>query len=198
MLALTGKGRLAHLLVRLSQRLRVRYFKLVSTNSVQGAPTLNQPLFSAGRGRICFGDGVRIGVLSSPGFLSTYAYIEARNESASIKFGSGIWINNNFCCVAEHTSVSIGNRCLIGPNVEITDSDFHGAEVEHRSLSKPEWASAVEIGDDVFIGSNVRILKGARIGQGSVIANSSVVLGDVPANTIVAGVPARVVREIGQ
>ena len=140
--------------------------------------------------------GTRVGVFPSPSFLNTYAYFEARNESASITVGQDTWINNNFCCIAEHTSVSIGSRCLIGANVEITDSDFHGLAVNDRARSRAEWARAVSIGDDVFIGSNVRILKGANIGRGAVIANSSVVASDIPEYAIAAGVPAKIVREI--
>ncbi|MGY0652463.1 acyltransferase [Luteimonas sp. A537] len=150
----------------------------------------------AGRGKIVFEDNVSIGVFPSPAFLDSYAYLEARNETASITIGGGTWINNGFSCIADHTAIVIGRNCLIGANVEVLDSDFHGIGIRDRSRSKHEWAAPVYIGDNVFLGSNVRVLKGARIGSGSVIANSSVVTGNVPENVIAAGVPARVIREL--
>jgi len=135
-------------------------------------------------------------VFPSPLFFSTYAYLEARNVTATISIGSGTWINNNFCAVADHSSIVIGSRCRIGPNVEILDSDFHGLRVEDRGLSRAEWAKAVSIGDDVFIGSNAKILKGVTIGSGSIIASGSIVTKDVPAGVIAGGNPARVIKAI--
>ncbi|HEY5106459.1 MAG TPA: acyltransferase [Caulobacteraceae bacterium] len=133
---------------------------------------------------------------SSPSFFSTYAYIEARNADASITIGDGTSMNNNFCAVAEHTRITIGKDCLIGANVEIYDSDFHGVRVAERHTSLPERARAVIIGDHVFIGSNVKILKGVTIGDGAVIGHGSLVTGDVAGGTVAAGVPARAIKAI--
>lgn len=174
--------------------MRVVWYSLLSTNRHLGKPVLYQPMQSAGRGKIIFDSNVSIGVFPSPGFMSSYAYLEARNEAASIRIGGGTFINNGFCCIAEHTTVVIGKNCLIGANVEILDSDFHGLKLQDRHTSSPNWAAPVLVGYNVFIGSNVRLLKGVTIGAGTVIANSSVVVSDLPANVIAAGVPARVVR----
>lgn len=173
------------------QMARRCFYRLVSTNSFDGSPTLYQPLQCVGRGSVTFANDVRIGVFPSPGFLSTYAYLEARNESATIEIGCGTCINNNFCAIAEFSSISIGRNCLIGTCVEILDSDFHGLSIDQRRMSKAEWAAPVVICDGVFIGSNVKIMKGVTIGLGSVIANGSVVVNDIPAGCIAGGVPAR-------
>jgi serine acetyltransferase len=59
--------------------------------------------------------------------------------------------------------------------------------------------AAVSIGDDVWIGANCSVLKGARIGDGCIVATGSVVTrGEYPANSILAGNPARVIKTIGQ
>ena len=196
MLIFKIKRRISLLLIRSVQRVRVVWYSFLSTNRFDGKPTRYQPMQVAGRGKVAFEANVRIGVFPSPGFLNSYAYLEARNETASITVGGGTWINNGFCCVAEHTAVVIGRNCLIGANVEVLDSDFHGLKVQDRGMSKPEWASPVHVGDNVFLGSNVRILKGVSIGSGAVVANSSVVVNDIPANVIAAGAPARVIREL--
>ncbi len=179
----------------LVQMPRILLYGLLSGAKVQGKPTLLQPLQTVGVGRIEFIGVVSVGVFPSPLFFSTYAYIEARNTTSKISIGDGTWINNGFIAIAEHTSITIGKRVLIGTNVEIFDSDFHGIRVDDRK-SRPEWAKPVVIEDNVFLGSNVRVLKGVTIGQGSVIANSSVVVKDIPPNVIAGGIPAKVLKVI--
>lgn len=175
---------------------RIFFYWLLSENKLIGKVKLQQPLQLAGSGLVEFKDNVRIGYYPSPYFFSTYAYIDARNASSRIAIGENTKINNNFCVIAEFKSIEIGSRCLIGTNVEILDSDFHGMKISERGVSNPESAASVMIGDDVFIGNNVRILKGVSIGNGSVIANGSIVVTDIPANSIAGGVPAKVIRAI--
>ena len=181
---------------RLIQWPRKLLYRLLSSARIQGKPTLCQPLQAVGLGQIKFSGQVNIGVFPSPLFFSTYAYIEARNSTAKVSIGEGTWINNGFSAIAEHTSITIGQRVLIGTHVEIFDSDFHGIRVDDRNTSRAEWAKPVLIEDDVFLGSNVRVLKGVTIGRGSVIANSSVVVKDIPPGVIAGGNPARVLKEI--
>lgn len=164
---------------------------------MSGEPILIQPLIGVGEGKIHFVGDVRIGYFPSPFFLSTHAYLDVRNKAASITIDDGTRINNNFCAIVEHTSITIGKRALIGFNVEILDSDFHGIEIAERRISRPTAAKPVIIEDDVFIGNNVRILKGVVIGRGSVVANGSVVAKDIPPDVIVGGNPARVLKSIG-
>lgn len=139
---------------------------------------------------------MNIGVFPSPFYLTSYAYIEARGKDASVELGTGSHINNGFVAIAEHTLIRIGRNVLVGTNVEIYDSDFHGLHRDRRKVSDPSMARPVIISDDVFLGSNVKVLKGVTIGAGSVVANGSVVVSDIPANVIAAGIPARVLRSI--
>lgn len=196
MLIFKIRRKLALIAILIIQKIRVVWYLLLSTNRFFGRPILNQPLQVAGAGIISFDPNVRIGVFPSPRFLDGYSYIEARNPSARVTLGAGTWINNGFCCIAEHSSICIGRNCLIGPNVEILDSDFHGLAIAERSVSRPEWAAPVVLEDNVFVGSNVRILKGVRIGAGAVIGNSSVVISDIPPAVVAAGVPAKIIRPI--
>ncbi len=188
--------RLVHIARRIIQRPRIIEYQMLSSTRLQGKPILHQPLQSVGLGVIEFSGKVNIGVFPSPFFFSTYAYIEARNSTAKVSIGDGTWINNGFSAIAEHTSICIGQRVMIGTNVEIYDSDFHGIRVCDRVVSKVEWAKPVVIEDDVFLGSNVRVLKGVTIGRGSVIANGSVVIKDIPSSVVAGGIPAKVIKVI--
>ena len=191
------RRKLARIAFRFIQLIRILIYRWLSDANVQGKPTLHQPLQAVGLGEIAFASSVSIGVFPSPLFFSTYAYIEARNSTAKVSIGEGTWINNGFSAIAEHTSITIGRRVLIGTNVEVFDSDFHGIRVEDRMASRAEWAKPVVIEDDVFLGSNVRVMKGVTIGRGSVIANSSLVVSDVPPGSLAGGNPARVIKAVG-
>lgn len=85
-------------------------------------------------------------------------------------------------------SITIGDDVAISHNVTILDSDFHNIEGVENS-------APVKIGDHVWIGTKVTILKGVSIGNGAIIAAGAVVTDNVPEKVLVAGVPAKVIRE---
>jgi acetyltransferase-like isoleucine patch superfamily enzyme len=85
-------------------------------------------------------------------------------------------------------NIEIGDDCGISDNVTITDSDNH-------TIVGRENSSPVIIKDHVWIGKNSTILKGVTIGKGAVVAAGSVVVKDVPEYCLVAGVPAKVIKE---
>lgn len=121
--------------------------------------------------------------------------MDARKENSKIVIGDNVWINNNFMIASEGKGIEIGEKTLIGLNVEISDSDFHDLHPDRRMSGTPKTAKVL-IGKNVFIGSNVKILKGVTIGDNSVIANSSVVTKSIPANVIAGGYPAKVIKQI--
>lgn len=107
---------------------------------------------------------------------------------AGIEIGNGTYINRNTLIVAEE-SVRIGRDCRISWDVIIMDSDQHPLHSDETGRGR------VTIGDNVWIGCRSIILKGVTIGEGAVVAAGSVVTKDLPAHTIAAGVPARVLPE---
>jgi carbonic anhydrase/acetyltransferase-like protein (isoleucine patch superfamily) len=116
---------------------------------------------------------------------------------AQLHIGAGARMSGTTICAAEQ--VIIGNRCVIGSNVTIADTDFHSLDPDTRSSDDDAGFAVhkpVEIGDDVFIGGGSIILKGVRIGAGAVIGAGSVVTGAVPEMTIVAGNPARPIGSV--
>lgn len=86
--------------------------------------------------------------------------------------------------------IEIGKDCTIGRDVVIRSYDGHTIEQEGYQISEP-----IKIEDHVWIGQGAQILKGVHIGEGAIIAAGAVVTKDVPAHTIVGGVPAKVIKE---
>ncbi|TFE28177.1 DapH/DapD/GlmU-related protein [Cohnella luojiensis] len=88
-------------------------------------------------------------------------------------------------------SIRIGSNTIIGPMVNIIDTNFHPVDAEDRSVNKE-----IDISANVWIGRGAVILPGVRIGENSVIAAGSIVTRDIPDNVLAGGTPARVIREI--
>lgn len=109
----------------------------------------------------------------------------------NISIGKNVFFNTG-CSFQDRGGITIGNGCQIGMNVTIATLN-HGLSLEKRNTT---YSSPVEIGGNVWIGSNATILPGVTIGDNSVVAAGAVVTKDVPGNAVVAGVPAKVVKEI--
>lgn len=108
-----------------------------------------------------------------------------------LEIGPRTWIGYG-CSIAARRSVHIGADCLLGPYTNILDNDYHDV-YDHRVA--PE-SRPVTIGNNVWIGTRVIILPGVTIGDDAVIGAGAVVTRDVPARTVAAGNPARVLREL--
>jgi len=89
--------------------------------------------------------------------------------------------------------IDIGDGAMLANGVYITDSDWHTVYDRTVRASEP---TPVSIGRNVWLGDHATVLKGVSVGENSVVAARAVVTRDVPANVIVAGNPARVVKEL--
>lgn len=126
-------------------------------------------------------------------------YGEEQIFTPNIYFGNNVSIQNDFHigCI---NKVTIGNGCLIASRVFITDH-LHG-EITKESLSIPPENRAltskgeINIQDNVWIGEGVTILPNVNIGSGCIIGANSVVTKSFPSNSIIAGVPARVIKHL--
>jgi len=103
---------------------------------------------------------------------------------------------NALCVILDNNEVHIGHRVQIGPAVQIYCA-AHPLQAEPR-IAGWEVAQPVVIGEDAWIGGGAILLPGVRIGRGAVVGAGAVVSRSVPANTVVAGNPARMIREIPQ
>ena len=109
----------------------------------------------------------------------------------NIAVGKGVFINA--CChFQDHGGVTLGDGCQIGHNVVFATLD-HGIAPAERRTTVP---APIVLGRNVWVGSNATILRGVTIGDNAVVAAGAVVAKDVEANTIVGGVPARLLRRI--
>ena len=97
--------------------------------------------------------------------------------------------------IAAAKSVRIGNDVICGANSTITDTDFHFSDPLKRQ-NKHAPAGPVVIEDNVWLGLNVTVLKGVTIGKGSVVATNSTVVKSIPAGVLVAGVPAKIIKNL--
>ena len=109
----------------------------------------------------------------------------------NIVVGKNVFINT--CCkFQDQGGIVIGNGVLIGHNVTLATLN-HDERPEYRQNIYPK---PIKIGDNVWIGSNATILQGVTIGNGAIIGANAVVTHDVPENTVVAGVPAKIMRKV--
>lgn len=125
------------------------------------------------------------GLWLQPPFYCDYGY--------NIKTGEKVFFNFN-CVVLDVMQVTIGNRTLFGPNVQIYTATH---PMDYRERAKGlEYARPVTIGEDVWVGGGAIICPGVTIGDRAVIGAGSVITRDVPSDVFAAGNPCRVIRNL--
>ncbi len=159
------------------------------------------------------GDNNRIELM--PGSSLTNVNIYTRGNNCRLNFGKSVMgsgtlsvgghgaklivgDNNNIgdakIVATEGKTLRIGNGCLFSYYIDMRTSDAHSI-YDRTSGERINHARDIVIGDHVWIGMYAQILKGATVREGSIVGIRSVVGGDVPAHCIVAGIPAKVLRE---
>ena len=115
----------------------------------------------------------------------------AADYGQNITVGKNVFINSG-CCFQDQGGIEIGDNVLIGQQVVMATLN-HDLNPKKRADMSP---APIKIGNDVWIGAHATILAGVTIGDGAVVAAGAVVTKDVPKNTVVGGVPAKVIKEI--
>jgi acetyltransferase-like isoleucine patch superfamily enzyme len=152
-------------------------------------------------------------VLDGMLFLGPHVVLEI-GRSARVRFGRWVWIGHGTkirchegevligdktvlgqeCTISAYQHVSIGEQCIVADRVMMIDFDHNVAEVERPIRLQGIYKRDVRVGNNVWIGYGAQILRGATVGDNAIIGASAVVTKDVPANAVVAGAPARVIR----
>lgn len=125
--------------------------------------------------------------------LQPQVWLNIGSDDASLEIGDHTFIGRG-AEIEVSRSVRIGRGGLIAPGVFITDHN-HSISLSRPMFEQACIAAPVAIGDDVWIGANAVILSGVEIGDGAIVAAGAVVNRSVPARAIVAGVPARVIKQ---
>ena len=135
-------------------------------------------------------------------------------RGAEIEFGRFVWIGDGTkirchegvvqigaktvlgqeCTISAYKRVRIGEQCVIADRAMFIDFDHGVVEVERPIRVQGIYTRDVEVGSNVWIGYGACILRGVSVGDNSIVGTNSVVTKDVPANAVVAGIPARVIR----
>lgn len=113
------------------------------------------------------------------------------SSKAKLKLGHDTSINEN-TRIMVNSYIEIGDNSIISFDVNILDSDQHKIFIENQEI---ENTKPIIIGKNVWVGSRATILKGVTIGDGAIIASGSIVTKDVPPKTLVAGNPAKIIKE---
>jgi acetyltransferase-like isoleucine patch superfamily enzyme len=135
-------------------------------------------------------------------------------RKGTIRFGRFVWVGDGTkirchegevvigqktvlgqeCTISAYQHVRIGEQCVIADRAMFIDFDHGSVEVERPIRQQGIYKRDVDVGANVWIGYGACILRGVRVGDNAIIGTNSVVTRDVPANAVVGGVPARILR----
>lgn len=141
-----------------------------------------------GKGEIILGDNVTVDGKCNISFAARFS------DRPSLQIGDNTGIGHG-CSFTIGKQISIGRNCNLSGDIDIMDSNAHRTDPASRwayEPPSPEEIRPVIIRDGVWIGKHCIIFPGVKIGEGSVISSGSVVRNHVPAYSVVAGNPAKV------
>jgi acetyltransferase-like isoleucine patch superfamily enzyme len=112
--------------------------------------------------------------------------------TGSVAVGAGTYIGNFFNFNAR-SRISVGENCMLANFVSVVDNN-HGSACGADMRNQPIVADPITIERNCWLGEKCTILAGVHIGEGAIVAAGAVVTADVPANALVGGIPARLIR----
>ncbi len=160
------------------------------------------------------GNNNRVTIGKHTSINNTVIYMKGNHQQLTIEdhcfMGNGaLWLEDNNCSLIiktnttiedahlavteNHCQLEIGEDCMLAKHIEIRTGDSHSI-IDETTKERINKAESVKIGAHVWVGAHVKILKGVTIAANSIIGIAALVTKDVPANSIVAGIPAVVVR----
>ncbi len=110
----------------------------------------------------------------------------------NLRFGRNVFVNHG-CTAMDLGGIDIGDDVMVGPNVQLISS---GHPLDPATRRSQITTGPIRIGRGAWIAAGATILQGVTVGDDAVVAAGAVVTKDVPPRTLVAGVPARMIREL--
>lgn len=159
----------------------------------QGNSVLVQPGAVLKKARVfILGDNNRI-MIKENAFLEC-ADIHIEDNDCIIEIGENTFIGpSHIACTENGRSVVIGKDCMLSSNISIRTGDSHSIIDSQRNRINP--AQSVSIGDHCWIGEGAKIMKGVNLQKDTIVASGSIVTHSFSSNVILAGNPAKVVKE---
>jgi acetyltransferase-like isoleucine patch superfamily enzyme len=136
----------------------------------------------AARGRVDFGRFVWIGDKT-----------KIRCHEGRVEIGDKTVMGQE-CTISAYQHVRIGQQCVIADRAMFIDFDHGVVEVERPIRQQGIYKRDVVVGSNVWVGYGACVLRGVSVGDNAIVGTNSVVTKDVPANAVVAGIPARIIR----
>ncbi|QJD87438.1 DapH/DapD/GlmU-related protein [Cohnella herbarum] len=155
----------------------------IKTSSVGRLGRISGKLSVSNKGEFIIGRNVSFHAKPFPSSVTV-------GNKAELWIGDNVFFNYGLD-IGCTKSIRIGSNTIIGPMVNIMDSNYHPVDADDPCASKE-----VIISENVWIGRGAVILAGVTIGPNSVIASGSIVTRDIPANVLAGGTPAKAIREI--
>lgn len=178
----------------ISEVVRSAYALAVTKVAYPNARLVRRPVYLRGRRQARFGPGL------TTGYRCRFDVGGGASSEITLTVGSNCHLGDSVHIVACE-SVTIGDNCLMASNIFISDTSHGSYQGESQSRPdtdpnlRPLVTRPVAIGTNVWIGENVCVLPGVTIGDGAIVNANAVVTKDVPVGSIVAGIPARVIKQ---
>jgi acetyltransferase-like isoleucine patch superfamily enzyme len=130
-------------------------------------------------------------------YIGRWAWIghgsKIRVHEGTVRIGAKTVMGQE-CTISAYQHVSIGRECIVADRVMLIDFDHGVVEVERPIRLQGIYKRDVRVGSNVWMGYGACVLRGVSVGDNAVIGTNAVVARDVPANAVVGGVPAKVIR----
>ena len=169
----------------------VRRFIAPQFDSLGSIPEIAHP-----RSLVIFGRNIHLGkyaqIICASDNCVRFTSWPSKQADAEIKIGDYCLISPGVR-ISSAQSIRIGDNCMFAANVIISDSDWHGI---YNRIRPFRCTKPVTIENNVWLGERVIVNKGVTIGENSVVGAGSIVTKSIPANSVAAGNPARVIKSI--
>lgn len=163
---------------------RLAHLRVLAVGPIPPTTQFDGHIRVYGRPKLSLGEHCRLG---------REVFFETVGEGR-IEIGPGVQLNTG-CVLVSYSRISIGRDSGLAEYCSVRDAN-HGMEIGEQPMLHQEHTSApIVIGENVLVGRGTAIFKGVTIGDGAIIGANSVVTRDVAAMTIVAGAPAKLIRE---